>query len=58
MRRAVRLIETAGGLRWANHEARRLLGVALAELEATELPNRPALEQIGELARYIVERDR
>jgi len=58
VRRAVRLIETAGGLRWANHEARRLLGVALAELEATDLPNRTALEQIGDLARYIVKRDR
>jgi geranylgeranyl diphosphate synthase, type I len=58
VRRAVRLIETAGGLRWAKHEARRLLGEALAELAATELPNRPALDQIGDLARYIVNRDR
>jgi geranylgeranyl diphosphate synthase type I len=58
VRKAVRLIKTAGGLRWAEHEAQRLLGEALAELDASDLPNRRAVDEIGDLARFIVNRDR
>jgi geranylgeranyl diphosphate synthase type I len=58
VRRAVRLIEAAGGVAWAENRAEQLLGEALAELAAAELPNRAAVEEMAELARYLVRRDR
>ena len=58
IRRAVRLIEAAGGVAWASEEAERLLAEALSELAAAELPNSAIVDEIGDLARYLVRRDR
>ena len=52
------LIEQAGGLAWAADEADRLLDAALDALSAARLPNAAAVEQIGQVARYLVMRDR
>jgi geranylgeranyl diphosphate synthase type I len=58
VRRAVQLIEKAGGVTWAATEAERLLGEALAELAAADLPNSAAVDEIAAMARYLVKRDR
>jgi geranylgeranyl diphosphate synthase type I len=58
VRAAVELIEAAGGVAWAEGEAERLLGEALDELAAADLPNHGARDEIADLARYLVDRDR
>jgi geranylgeranyl diphosphate synthase type I len=58
VRAAVRLIEAAGGVAWASEEAERLLAAALDELAAAELPNSAIVDEISDLARYLVRRDR
>jgi geranylgeranyl diphosphate synthase type I len=66
---ATKLIDEAGGLEWAAHEADRRLALALGYLEALSLQLAPSLQQnssaepgttsdLAALARYVVERDR
>jgi geranylgeranyl diphosphate synthase, type I len=66
---ATKLIDEAGGLEWAAHEADRRLALALGHLEALSLQRPPSLQQnssaltgttsdLAALARYVVERDR
>ena len=66
---ATKLIDEAGGLEWAAHEADRRLALALSYLEALSLQQPPCLKQkssaltgttsdLAALARYVVERDR
>jgi geranylgeranyl diphosphate synthase, type I len=50
-----KLIDEAGGLDWAAHEADRRLALALAHLDAV---HSPATADLASLARYVVERDR
>jgi geranylgeranyl diphosphate synthase type I len=54
--RAVSLIEAAGGIRWTANEAERLLGQALAEFEAAQLPHPDAVAQLREVAAFLVHR--
>jgi geranylgeranyl diphosphate synthase, type I len=55
-----KLIDEAGGLDWAAHEADRRLARAVAHLDALEPLGAPAAATSGlaALARYVVERDR
>jgi geranylgeranyl diphosphate synthase, type I len=52
-----KLIDEAGGLDWAAREADRRLATALGWLESAEIPSATS-EQLAELARYVVDRDR
>ena len=52
-----KLIDEAGGLDWAAHEADRRLAAALGHLGALPLPA-AASSDLASLARYVVERDR
>jgi geranylgeranyl diphosphate synthase, type I len=54
---ATKLIDEAGGLEWAAREADRRLAQALGHLDAIAIPQRAA-EQLAELARFVVDRDR
>jgi geranylgeranyl diphosphate synthase type I len=56
--RAVQLIDAAGGIAWTSDEAERLLGQALNELRSAGLPQVRAVEELCEVARYVVGRDR
>src|SRR5450631_588399 len=55
-----KLIDEAGGLDWAAHEADRRLALALAHLDAVGQLGAPAAatSALASLARYVVERDR
>jgi geranylgeranyl diphosphate synthase type I len=55
---AVSLIADAGGLSWTSAEAERLLSEATDILEGAGLPNRSAVSELQDLARYLVRRDR
>jgi len=66
---ATKLIDEAGGLEWAAHEADRRLALALRYLDALSLRQALSLQQnssaetgttsdLAALARYVVERDR
>jgi hypothetical protein len=66
---ATKLIDEAGGLEWAAHEADRRLALALGYLEALSRKQTLSLQQnssaltgttsdLAALARYVVERDR
>jgi geranylgeranyl diphosphate synthase type I len=52
-----KLIDEAGGLDWAAHEAERRLAAALGHLDALALEG-GASADLASLARYVVERDR
>jgi geranylgeranyl diphosphate synthase, type I len=54
---ATKLIDEAGGLEWAAHEADRRLAVALHHLENLSAPT-GTTSDLAALARYVVERDR
>jgi geranylgeranyl diphosphate synthase, type I len=54
--RAVELIVGAGGVQWAADEAQRLLDAALVELDAAGLTNSAAVEDLREMARFLVHR--
>jgi geranylgeranyl pyrophosphate synthase len=60
---ATKLIDEAGGLEWAAHEADRRLALALSYLDALNLEQKISAEtgttsDLAALARYVVERDR
>ena len=60
---ATKLIDEAGGLEWAAHEADRRLALALSYLDALSLQQKIPAEtgttsDLAALARYVVERDR
>ncbi|HEY5051042.1 MAG TPA: polyprenyl synthetase family protein [Acidothermaceae bacterium] len=54
---ATKLIDEAGGLEWAAHEADRRLALALGHLENLSAPT-GTTSDLAALARYVVERDR
>jgi geranylgeranyl diphosphate synthase type I len=54
---ATKLIDEAGGLDWAAHEAERRLAVALTHLDEVAIPA-TARTDFAQVARYVVERDR
>jgi geranylgeranyl diphosphate synthase type I len=54
---ATKLIDEAGGLEWAAREADRRLARALSSLDGLDIPS-TATEQLTQLARYVVDRDR
>ncbi len=54
---ATKLIDEAGGLEWAAHEADRRLALALGHLENSSAPT-GTTSDLAALARYVVERDR
>ena len=54
---ATKLIDEAGGLDWAAHEADRRLALALRHLENLSAPT-GTTSDLAALARYVVERDR
>lgn len=54
---ATKLIDEAGGLEWAAHEADRRLALALGYLENLSAPT-GTTSDLAALARYVVERDR
>jgi geranylgeranyl diphosphate synthase, type I len=54
---ATKLIDEAGGLDWAAHEADRRLALALGYLENIAAPT-GTTSDLAALARYVVERDR
>jgi geranylgeranyl diphosphate synthase type I len=54
--RAVELINSAGGITWAEKEAQRLLDRALAEFDAAQLPHSGAVDELRDVAAFLVHR--
>jgi len=54
---ATKLIDEAGGLEWAAHEADRRLALSLTHLQNVSAPA-GTTSDLAALARYVVERDR
>jgi geranylgeranyl diphosphate synthase, type I len=55
---ATKLIDEAGGLGWATHEADARIARAFGRLERIDLPNERARADLIAIAHYIVARDR
>ena len=55
---ATSLIGEAGGLEWASREADSRLTSALSHLDTLGADGAPAVTELAELARYVVDRDR